>query len=134
MCASFWVVYLASAMKVNAQICALVADRDIEGVLTQTTSVNTQKMVNYARTGQSQEKLSWRSEIDVQIVNCTYLNSFIRQSERSDELATCYSRSVLNLSKCKIKWLLWWTPRASDNPTRVTAVKKGDESMYQTLG
>ena len=48
MCASFWVVYLASAKIVNAQICALVADRDIDGVLTKTTSVNTQRMVTYA--------------------------------------------------------------------------------------
>ena len=38
----------ASAMKVNAWICAAATDRDLESGLIKSASVRTRKMVNYA--------------------------------------------------------------------------------------
>ena len=38
----------ASAMKVNAWICALATDRDLESGLSKRANVRTPKMVNYA--------------------------------------------------------------------------------------
>ena len=41
-------VALASAMKVNAWICAPATDRDLESGLSKNISVRTRKMVNHA--------------------------------------------------------------------------------------
>ena len=41
-------VKLASAMKVNAWICAPATDRDFESGLHKSANVRTRKMVNYA--------------------------------------------------------------------------------------
>ena len=38
----------ASAMEVNAWICALATDRDLESGLSKSASVRTRNMVNYA--------------------------------------------------------------------------------------
>ena len=48
MCASFRVCKPASAMKVNAWICAPATDRDLESGVSKSANVRTRKMVNYA--------------------------------------------------------------------------------------
>ena len=70
----------ASAMKVNAWICALATDRDLESGLSKSASVRTRKMVNYAREGQSQVKLWWRL---VAILTC---KSFVKLEYRGERL------------------------------------------------
>ena len=48
MCASFRVLNLQAHSKVNAWICALATDRDLESGLSKSISVGTRKMVNCA--------------------------------------------------------------------------------------
>ena len=73
-------VQLASAMKVNAGICALATDLDLESGFSKSMSVGTQKMPNNVRDGQNQVKLWWRF---VAILTC---KSFVILGYRGERL------------------------------------------------